>query len=40
MKRETEEKLEKEAKQIGIDLLIVAIIFSLVLGFAAGILVN
>jgi flagellar biosynthesis protein FliQ len=34
------EKIEKEAKQIGLDIVIGLVILSLVFGFALGILVN
>ncbi len=36
MKHQTEEKIEKEAKQIGLDIVIGIIIISLILGFIIG----
>lgn len=40
MKRETEEKIEREVKQIGLDIVIGLVILSLTIGFVAGIIVN
>lgn len=40
MNKKTEEKIEREIKQVGIDLMIGLIIISLILGFALGVLVN
>lgn len=36
MKHQTEEKIEKEIKQVGLDIMIGLIIFSLIAGFIVG----
>lgn len=39
MKQQTEEKIEREVKQIGLDVMIGLIIVSLLIGFIGGALV-
>lgn len=38
MNRQTEEKIEKEIKQVGYDVLVGAIIVALIIGFGIGVI--